>query len=75
MSAGELHGKLDRFRGELHAAGLRKSTVDSYLAGSTLFVRWLAGDYAPGTRRAEAPPGAADQRRPEAADQPTGQHA
>lgn len=37
--------QLDCFRKELRAAGLRASTIHQYLAGSSLFVRWLASDY------------------------------
>jgi len=51
-----LHDELDRFKRDLRAAGLRESTVHSYLMGSRLFVRWLAGDYAPGPGRAQRPP-------------------
>lgn len=50
--AAELTRDLDRFKRELRAAGLRESTIHSYLMGSTLFVRWLAGDYTPGPGRA-----------------------
>lgn len=51
LTPSELRAQLDRFRHELRAAGLRESTVQSYLAGSSLFVRWLAGDYVPGPGR------------------------
>lgn len=54
-SAADLVGELDRFKQELRAAGLRESTVHSYLMGSSLFVRWLTGDYLPGPGRAERP--------------------
>lgn len=40
-------GELERFRADLRAAGLRASTIEQYLTGSTLFVRWLCGDYVP----------------------------
>ncbi len=56
MSETELRGELDRFRADLCAAGLREATVHSYLMGSSLFVRWLAGDYVPGPGRAERLP-------------------
>ena len=46
-AASELAGELDRFKEDLRAAGLRASTIHQYLTGSTLFVRWLAGDYEP----------------------------
>lgn len=51
LSPADLHDELQRFKAELRAAGLRESTVFSYLNGSTLFVRWLSGDYAPGPGR------------------------
>lgn len=51
LDVGELARELDRFKGALRAAGLRESTINAYLLGATLFVRWLAGDYAPGPRR------------------------
>jgi hypothetical protein len=50
--AGELGGELDRFRTALRAAGLREATVHSYMMASSLFVRWLAGEYVPGPGRA-----------------------
>lgn len=56
MSETDLRGQLRRFGAELRAAGLRESTVHSYLTGSSLFVRWIAGEYAPGSGRAERPP-------------------
>lgn len=43
----------DKLCKQLRAAGLRESTIHSYLMGSTLFVRWLAGDYVPGPGRTE----------------------
>lgn len=43
----ELQAELERFKEELRAAGLRESTVFSYMNGSSMFVRWLAGDYMP----------------------------
>ena len=49
----DLRGELQRFKAELRAGGLRESTIHSYLMGSSLFVRWLTGDYVPGTGRAE----------------------
>ena len=44
----DLRSELDRFKAELRAGGLKESTVHAYLLGSSLFVRWLAGDYVPG---------------------------
>jgi len=56
FSSEGLRTELDRFKRELRDAGLRESTVHSYLMGSRLFVRWLDGDYAPGAGRPERPP-------------------
>ncbi len=50
-----LRGELERFKVELRAGGLRASTVHHYLVGSSLFVRWLAGEYVPGPGRADRP--------------------
>lgn len=46
-NAEQLRADLERFKGVLAAGGLRGSTINAYLFGSSLFVRWLAGDYAP----------------------------
>ena len=43
----ELRRQLERFRAALRAGGLRESTINAYLFGSSLFVRWLAGEYVP----------------------------
>ena len=43
----DLSLELDGFRADLRAAGLRESTIHAYLGGSSLFVRWLSGDYVP----------------------------
>lgn len=51
LSQADLRGELERFRAELRARGLRESTIHAYLLGSSLFVRWLAGDYVPGPGR------------------------
>lgn len=55
MSESDLRGELDRFKGDLRDGGLRESTVHRYLTGSSLFVRWLAGEYVPGPGRADRP--------------------
>jgi transposase len=47
LTTAELRGELERFRAALRAAGLRGSTITAYLHGSSLFVRWLAGEYVP----------------------------
>ena len=51
VSAADLCGQLDRFKAGLRAGGLSGSTIHAYLLGSSLFVRWLAGDYVPRGRR------------------------
>lgn len=58
----ELRGELDRFKVELRAAGLRESTVHSYLVGSRLFVRWLDDDYVPARSQQTRPAGGAMRR-------------
>lgn len=45
--------ELDRFKRQLRAGGLSESTIHSYLAGSSTFVRWLSGEYVPGPGRTE----------------------
>lgn len=52
----DLRGELERFKVELRAAGLSAATVHHYLAGSSRFVRWLAGEYAPASGRARRVP-------------------
>ena len=47
LTVAELRRELERFRASLRAGGLRGSTITAYLHGSSLFVRWLAGDYVP----------------------------
>jgi hypothetical protein len=55
LTAAELQGELDRFKARLGAGGLSRSTISAYLLGSSLFVRWLAGDYVPRGRRSVGP--------------------
>lgn len=55
----ELQAELAQYKHALRAAGLREATVQSYLTGSSRFVRWLAGEYAPGPGRC-APSARAD---------------
>ena len=45
--AEELRADLERFKTVLAAGGLSGSTIHAYLFGSSLFVRWLAGEYVP----------------------------
>ena len=47
MELRELRDELDRFEGELRAAGLKRSTVNTYVERAEVFLRWLAGDYRP----------------------------
>lgn len=56
LSPADLRVELDRFKIDLQVGGLRHSTIHSYLLGSSLFVRWLAGDYVPGAARADRAP-------------------
>lgn len=50
-TAEKLHELLGQFEEELREAGLAETSVRTYVDRSTYFVRWLAGDYAPGQRR------------------------
>lgn len=43
----ELDRELKRFEHELKAAGLRPSSVQTYVERSERFIRWLRGDYHP----------------------------
>lgn len=43
----ELYGKLEEFKLELEAAGLKPNTVQTYEGRSRTFVDWLAGRYRP----------------------------
>jgi hypothetical protein len=43
----ELRKELIRFEQELRAAGLRQSSVETYVGRSHIFIRWLDGDYHP----------------------------
>ncbi len=56
VAPADLRAELERFEHDLRAGGLRESTVHSYLMGSSLFVRWLAGEYVPGPGRTERKP-------------------
>lgn len=46
-SAEDLRAEIRRFERELRGAGLRDSSVQTYVGRSEIFVRWLAGDYTP----------------------------
>lgn len=41
----ELKDELERFEQEARAAGLRETSVRTYVDRSRIFVRWLAGDF------------------------------
>jgi hypothetical protein len=45
----ELHDQLDRFEAALRSAGLAENTIRTYVDRSRYFVRWLDGDYSPGS--------------------------
>lgn len=42
---GDLRIELDRFESEARRAGLKENTVRTYVDRSSIFLRWLAGDY------------------------------
>ena len=46
-SIDDLHVELARFEGELKAAGVSPSSVQSYVDGSARFLRWLLNEYQP----------------------------
>lgn len=46
-TAEELDRELRRFEAELRRAGLKESSVATYVDRSSLFIRWLRGDYEP----------------------------
>ncbi len=43
----ELRRELARFESELRIAGLKESSITTYVDRSGRFVSWLAGDYTP----------------------------
>ena len=61
LSRADLDVELERFKARLGAGGLSGSTISAYLLGSSLFVRWLAGDYVPRGRRSAGPTDAAPE--------------
>ena len=61
LSKPDLDVELERFKAGLGAGGLSGSTISAYLLGSSLFVRWLAGDYVPRGRRSAGPDNAAPE--------------
>lgn len=57
LSPADLRRELERFRSALRAGGISGSTIHAYLLGSSLFVRWLVGDYLPRGRSKRSPAG------------------
>jgi hypothetical protein len=47
----DLWAALEEFKRELEAAGLRANSIDTYVGRTTIFLRWLEGDYTPRARR------------------------
>jgi hypothetical protein len=47
MTLGELWEELEGFEAELRQRGLRDNTVRTYVDRTSLFLRWLGGDYQP----------------------------
>jgi hypothetical protein len=43
----DLERELQRFEAELRRARLKDSSVRTYVHRSSIFIRWLAGDYQP----------------------------
>ncbi|MCU1621292.1 MAG: hypothetical protein JWL79_137 [Frankiales bacterium] len=41
----DLQRELERFEADARRAGLKETTVRTYVDRSQIFVRWLAGDY------------------------------
>jgi hypothetical protein len=46
-STADLRRELSRFESELRAAGLRESSVRTYVDRTAIFLRWLDGEYQP----------------------------
>ena len=46
----DLRAEVSTYARSLEAAGLRQSAIDTYVRHAGFFVRWLAGDFQPGTR-------------------------
>jgi hypothetical protein len=46
-SVDELRAELRRFEHELHAAGLKQTSVTTYVDRTGRFLKWLDGDYRP----------------------------
>lgn len=47
----ELRTKLSEFEVELRRAGLKESSIRTYVDRSEVFVRWLGGEYVPRSTR------------------------
>ena len=50
----EVEWALHRYEEEVRAAGLARSTEDSYLLHAQNFVRWLKGEFTPGATLPES---------------------
>jgi hypothetical protein len=46
-TAADLEDELRLFEADLRRAGLRESSISTYVGRSHIFVRWLTGDYQP----------------------------
>jgi hypothetical protein len=46
-SSAELRAELRRFEHQLRAAGLKESSVTTYVNRTARFLKWLEGDYQP----------------------------
>lgn len=46
-SVTELERELRRFKRELEQAGLKESSIDTYVQRTSIFLRWLVGEYQP----------------------------
>jgi hypothetical protein len=46
-SSAELHAELRRFEHQLRAAGLKETSVTTYIDRTSRFLKWLEGDYQP----------------------------
>jgi len=49
-SLAQLRSELERYEGELRAAGMEQRAIDTYVGQSDRFVRFLTGDYRPDAR-------------------------
>jgi hypothetical protein len=45
----EIEAALERYQQEVQSSGLAPSSVQTYLGHAVQFVRWLKGDFVPGS--------------------------